>query len=61
MRSRYYLTVFFSMLGAAVTLVTFFPLQLPVWGLFLALLMAVAFLVPLGVRRRYPPLRLQPG
>lgn len=46
----YYLTVFASMLGAAMVLVTFYPLQLPIWGLILSIMMAVAFLVPVGVR-----------
>jgi len=35
--------------GAAV-LLTFYPqLQLPVWGLILAVMLAVVFLVPIGV------------
>lgn len=37
------------MLGAAAFLVTFYPLQLPVWGLVLSVIMAVIFLVPVGV------------
>lgn len=47
--SSYYLTVFLSMLGAAMLLVTAYPLQLPVWGLLLSVLMAIIFLVPVGV------------
>ncbi|KAK4051978.1 hypothetical protein OIO90_004508 [Microbotryomycetes sp. JL221] len=45
----YYTGVFFSMLAAAAVLVTFYPLQLPVWGLLLSILMAAIFLVPVGV------------
>jgi hypothetical protein len=48
-RSRYYMGVLVSMLCAAMALVTFWPLQLPVWGLFLAILIAVLFLIPVGI------------
>lgn len=44
----YYATVFFSMFGGACVLLTFWPLQLPVWGLALAVVMAAVFLVPIG-------------
>ncbi|SCZ87829.1 BZ3500_MvSof-1268-A1-R1_Chr2-3g05297 [Microbotryum saponariae] len=46
--NRYYFSVFFSMILAAIALVTFYPMQLPIWGLLLSILMAVAFLVPVG-------------
>ncbi|SGZ21315.1 BQ5605_C021g09355 [Microbotryum silenes-dioicae] len=46
--NRYYFSVFFSMILAAIALITFYPMQLPVWGLLLSILMAVAFLVPVG-------------
>ncbi|KAM0786339.1 hypothetical protein ACM66B_001811 [Microbotryomycetes sp. NB124-2] len=45
----YYTGVFCSMLAAAGVLVTFYPLQLPIWGLMLSILMAAVFLVPVGV------------
>ncbi|GJN90368.1 hypothetical protein Rhopal_003379-T1 [Rhodotorula paludigena] len=45
----YYLSIFVANLAAAVVLLVFYPLQLPVWGLFLAMLIAVAFLVPVGI------------
>lgn len=47
--SSYYLTVFLSTLASAMALVTFYPLQLPVWGLFLSILIAIIFLIPVGV------------
>lgn len=48
----YYAVIFAANLAAAIFLLVFYPLQLPVWGLFLALAIAVTFLVPIGVSRR---------
>lgn len=45
----YYWTVFLTMFGAAAWLVHTFPLQLPVWGLCLSILVALAFLPALGI------------
>ncbi|BGP17800.1 hypothetical protein JCM10213_001699 [Rhodosporidiobolus nylandii] len=46
----WYLAIFLANFCAAVVLLTLYPvLQLPVWGLFLAVLIAVAFLPPIGV------------
>ncbi|GAA5918161.1 hypothetical protein JCM8208_006843, partial [Rhodotorula glutinis] len=45
----YYATVFGGSLVAASVLVTFYPLQLPIWGLFLAIFIAIIFLVPVGI------------
>ncbi|KAI5475497.1 hypothetical protein MNV49_001311 [Pseudohyphozyma bogoriensis] len=45
----YYLTVLFSMLAGSTALVLFFPVQLPVWGLYLAIILALIFLVPVGI------------
>lgn len=48
--NSYYATVFFSCLAGAMVLLWIEPaLQLPFWGLLLAILMAVVFLVPIGV------------
>ncbi|KAK4050273.1 hypothetical protein OIV83_003594 [Microbotryomycetes sp. JL201] len=47
--NAYYTGVFCSMLAAAAILVTFYPLQLPIWGLLLSILMAGLFLIPVGV------------
>lgn len=47
-KSWYCITLFFS-IGAAVLLVAFAPLQLPVWALLTALMIALAFLVPAGI------------
>ena len=44
--TSYYLTVLGGNLISATVLMMFWPLQLPVWGLCLAVLMAVAFLIP---------------
>ncbi|GAA5905962.1 OPT family oligopeptide transporter [Sporobolomyces salmoneus] len=46
----WYLATFGSTFLAASILLTFYPqLQLPVWGLILAVILAVAFLVPIGI------------
>ncbi|GAA6026094.1 hypothetical protein JCM8202_002520 [Rhodotorula sphaerocarpa] len=45
----YYAVIFAANLAAAIFLLVFYPLQLPVWGLFLALAIAVTFLVPIGI------------
>ena len=37
------------MLLASIFLVSYYPLQLPVWGLFLALAIALFFLIPCGI------------
>lgn len=37
------------MLLASIFLVQYYPLQLPVWGLFLALAIALIFLIPCGI------------
>lgn len=47
---RWYFATFGVNFLAASILLTFYPqLQLPVWGLVLAVMLAVAFLVPIGV------------
>lgn len=47
----WYLYIFLANFGGAVVLLTLYPvLQLPVWGLFLAICIAVLFLAPVGVR-----------
>ena len=38
-----------SMLAAAVYVITFYPMQLPIWGLFLSLLVALVFLPACGI------------
>ncbi|KAG0658686.1 hypothetical protein C6P46_005682 [Rhodotorula mucilaginosa] len=45
----YYVGVFVFNLIAAIFLLVNYPLQLPVWGLFLALAIAIIFLVPIGI------------
>ncbi|BGP41555.1 hypothetical protein JCM10449v2_005546 [Rhodotorula kratochvilovae] len=45
----YYVAIFCANLVAAMVLLAFYPLQLPVWGLFLAILIAIAFLIPVGI------------
>lgn len=47
--NSYYLAIFSSMFLAATWLVVAFPLQLPVWGLCLSILVALAFLPALGI------------
>lgn len=47
----WYLYIFLANFAGAVVLLTLYPvLQLPVWGLFLAICIAVLFLAPVGVR-----------
>ncbi|GAA5961932.1 hypothetical protein JCM21900_001152 [Sporobolomyces salmonicolor] len=45
----YYIIIFVANFAAAMVLLTFYPMQLPVWGLFLAVAIAVVFLVPIGI------------
>lgn len=45
----YYAAIFGVNLVAAMVLLTFYPLQLPIWGLFLAIAIAIVFLVPVGI------------
>ncbi|CAO1635180.1 unnamed protein product [Parajaminaea phylloscopi] len=45
----WYLTTLLVSLGAATILVAFAPLQLPVWGLFMSVAIALVFLVPVGI------------
>lgn len=45
----WYLSLFAVTTLAALVLIETAPLQLPAWGLFLAILIAVIFLVPVGV------------
>ncbi|GAA5933561.1 OPT family oligopeptide transporter [Sporobolomyces koalae] len=48
--SRWYLMTFGVNFAAAAILLVFYPtLQLPVWGLVLAVMLAVMFLVPIGI------------
>lgn len=47
--NSWYAGVFGGNLIAAMLLVTFWPLQLPIWGLLLSICMAIVFLVPIGV------------
>lgn len=47
-KSWYYGTLAVS-LGTSIILVAFAPLQLPVWGLLIAILVALTFLVPVGI------------
>ncbi|KAM0748072.1 OPT-domain-containing protein [Meredithblackwellia eburnea MCA 4105] len=47
--TSYYIVVLGGNLAAATVLMMFFPLQLPVWGLYLAIAMAVVFLIPVGI------------
>lgn len=48
---RWYIATFGANFVGASILLTFYPqLQLPVWGLVLAVILAVVFLVPIGVR-----------
>jgi len=50
-RFRWYMMTFGVNFAGAAILLTFYPqLQLPVWGLFLSVMLAVLFLVPIGVR-----------
>lgn len=44
----WYITIFLINLAAAVFLVARFPLQLPVFGLLLGILLALVFMVPIG-------------
>ncbi|GAA5852429.1 hypothetical protein JCM8547_006778 [Rhodosporidiobolus lusitaniae] len=47
---KWYWLIFSTNFAAAVVLLTFYPvLQLPVWGLFLAIVIAVIFLAPVGI------------
>jgi ABC-type dipeptide/oligopeptide/nickel transport system permease subunit len=46
---RWYYILGGSMLGLSVFLVMFYPLQLPVWALFLSIAIAVVFLIPCGI------------
>lgn len=46
---RWYLWLGGVTFAASIYLVLFFPLQLPVWGLFLANVISVIFLVPCGI------------
>lgn len=48
---RWYATLLAVALSAAVMLVASSPLQLPVWGLFLAICISLMFLVPAGIIR----------
>jgi hypothetical protein len=45
----WYAAIGVSMLGAAIYVVTFYPMQLPVWGLLLSLLVALVFLPACGI------------
>lgn len=45
----FYAAIFGVNLLAAMILLTFYPLQLPIWGLFLAIAIAIIFLVPVGI------------
>lgn len=45
----WYIATLAVSLGAATILVAFAPLQLPVWGLFMSICIALAFLVPVGI------------
>ena len=47
--AAWYAIVGFSMIGAAIFVVTFYPMQLPVWALLLSLLVALAFLPACGI------------
>lgn len=47
--ARWYAAMLATMLAGSVYLCLFYPLQLPVWGLFLAILIAATFLVPCGI------------
>lgn len=49
MPRSYYAGIFVVNLVGAMVLLAFYPLQLPVWGLFLAIAIAVVFLVPVGI------------
>lgn len=46
---RWYMTLLTVSLSSAILLVIFSPLQLPVWGLLLAVLMGIVFLIPIGI------------
>lgn len=45
----WYLATFSVTLAATLTLIETAPLQLPAWGIFLAILVAMVFLVPVGI------------
>jgi len=45
----WYAWIGFTMLGAAIFVVTFYPMQLPVWGLLLSLMIALFFLPACGI------------
>lgn len=47
--ASYYAVIFSTMVVASTILVSFYPLQLPIAGLFLAIAMSVAFLIPVGI------------
>ena len=47
--TSWYLVLMATMLGAATFLMLSYPLQMPVWGVFMAVGIAAAFLVPCGV------------
>lgn len=45
----WYAAIGLSMLAAAIYVVSFYPMQLPVWGLLLSLLVALVFLPACGI------------
>lgn len=45
---RWYMTIGIGTLAASMFLVVVYPLQLPVWALFLAVAVAAVFLIPCG-------------
>lgn len=45
----WYAAIGLSMLGAAIYVVSFYPMQLPIWGLLLSLLVALVFLPACGI------------
>lgn len=47
--ASWYAAIGLSMLAAAIYVVTFYPMQLPVWGLLLSLLVALVFLPACGI------------
>lgn len=46
---RWYIATLAVSLGAAILLMMFAPLQLPVWGLLIAVVIALTFLIPVGI------------
>jgi len=45
----WYITIFSITLMATLVLIESAPLQLPAWGVFLAIFVAMVFLVPVGI------------